>query len=717
MAIGVNSVLSMGVGALFASSANIHVTGNNISNVNTPGYSRQSVVLNEKYAINYYPGQVGQGVQAKEVIRSFDAFIEANYLNKLSTAARWQKQYSELRYVDNLFNEQLTSGLGSSINKLFDSWNKLAQGADTLSSREALLGQAQVVSTKMREMDATLRALEDQMNVQIKQDVETANTLMQEIAQLNREIAINYQAGRNNPNELMDKRDAKVRELATIIDIDVEDRGPGAHYVVNMKNGNTLVQHDVAFKLEFKGANAENNLTAQSPYKAENREGTWNTVHFSGTDNYEYTLEMVTDGGDAIGGGAQFRVSIDGGNTWLTNDDGSVKLFNAQEDNRAVRVGELDIWFDPGTVAAGDRFVISPKSDVYWISPTSGPLNVSTQILADGRDNSLRITGGSLGGLLEFRDYKLGEYRDRLDALAKSLAWEVNRIHSQGAGLEPMSSMLGTYVVGNPNEALGSPEARFTWADRLQAGNMNFAIYDAEGNSLFGYPGLEVLSFAGGNFDPEVHTMNDVVDAINNPANECSKYVQAEIVNGKLKISAKTYTDGAGKTQHYSFAMTDDTTGLGAAFGLNCFFTGDSAATFGVNQDLATNTNLINAGRVNIDGEIKPGDNQTAKEIAALASKAVTIATLWNKGSTQSIADYYGGLVTKVGSDTQSVGFTAATETAIAQDLYDRQEEISGVNLDEEMSNLIKFQASYKAAAKLITTADEMLQTLLSLKQ
>lgn len=714
MAIGANSVLSMGVGALFASSANIQVTGNNISNVNTSGYSRQSVILNEKYSINYYPGQIGQGVQAEQVIRNFDSFIEANYLNKLSTAARWQTMYSELRYVDNLFNEQLTSGLGSSINKFFDSWNTLSQGADTLSSREALLSQAKTLTTKMAEMDSTLRALQDQINVQIKQDVATANTLMQEIAQLNKEIAANYQAGRNNPNELMDKRDAKVRELATIIDVDVEDRGPG-HYVVNMKNGTTLVQDSVAFKLEVKGANAENNLTSSSPYKVKNSAGNWNTVHFSGSDNYEYTVEMVTAGN--VGGGAQFKVSIDGGNSWLTNDDGSLQLFNAQEEDKAIRVGALDIWFDSGELAVGDRFVITPKSDVYWISPTSGPLNISTQIFSDGKDNSLRITGGSLGGLLEFRDYKIGEYRDRLDALSKSLIWEVNRIHSQGAGLEPLSSMLGTYAVGNRNEPLGSPEARFTWSDRLQSGNMTFAIYDAEGNSIFGYPGLETLSVAGGNFDPAVHSMNDVVNAINDPANDCSRYIQASVVDGKLQISAKTYIDGSGRTQHYSFSITDDTTGLAAAFGLNCFFTGDSAATFGLNQTLAANTNLINAGRVNIDGEIKPGDNQTAKEIAALASKAVNIATLWNKGGKQSIVDYYGGLVTKVGADTQSVSFTAATETAIAQDLYNRQEEISGVNLDEEMSNLIKFQASYKAAAKLITTADEMLQTILSLKQ
>ena len=718
MAIGVNSVLSMGVGALFASQANIQTTGNNISNVNTPGYSRQAVVLQERYSINYYPGQVGQGVQATEIIRYFDAFIESNYVNKLSTASRWQAQYSQLRYVDNLFNESNTDGIGNSISQFFSSWNSLAQSVDSHASREALLSQAQTMTTAIRGTDAALRDLEDQINTMVKQDVATANQLMEEIAALNKEIAANYLKGRNNPNQLMDERDAKVRELATIIDVDIQDRGPGA-YKLTMKNGNTLVQDNVAFKLDFRGAGVENNLIANSPYKGPldplDPSSPAKTVHFSGADSFEYTLEMVTDNGDAIGGGAQFKVSRDGGQSWLTNDDGTVKLFNANEDDQIVRVGDLEVWFDPGTVAAGDRFVVSPKSDVYWISPTAGPLNVSPQIYGDGRDNSSRITGGSLGGLLEFRDYKLGEFRDRLDALAKSMVWEVNRIHSQGAGLEPINTMLGTYTVGNTAALLGSPEARFTWSDKLQTGNMNFAVYDAEGNSLFDYPGLDVL--ADMNFDPSQHSLDDVVAYINNPSNACSQYIKAEIVDNRLKVSGNSYLDASGNTRNYSFSITDDTTGLAAALGLNTFLTGDSATTIGVHPDLATNLNRINSGRVNINGEINPGDNQTAKEIAALGAKAVEIATIWNRGTDQTLSEYYGTLVTKVGADTSSVRYTASTETAMAQDLYERQEEISGVNLDEEMSNLIKFQASYKAAAKLITTADEMLQTLLALKQ
>ena len=710
MAIGLNSVLSMGKGALFASQASIQTTGNNISNVNTPGYSRQAVMLQENYAINYKPGQVGQGVQATEIYRYFDRFVESSYLKQQSTATRSQTLYNQLRYVENLFNEANTDGISTALTAMFDSWNTLAQTPDSTASREALLSSASVLTGLIRDTDTSLRNIEDQLNKLIKEDVDAANRLLQEIAALNREIKANYLQGRNNPNQLMDERDMRVRELAEIIDIDVEDRGAGADYIVSMKNGYTLVQHDVAFELAFRGPSVDNNLVTDSPYRLTN-----GTAHFSGSDSHEYTVEMLTAG--TIGTDAQFRVSIDGGRSWLTDDNGHVRIFNANTENKSVRVGELDIWFDAGSVAQGDTFVLSPKSDVYWIEPTVGPINVSTQIYSNGVMNDRRITGGSLAGYLDTRDYRIGEYRDRLKAFADSVAWEVNRVHSQGAGLTHMSNALSTYKVGRDDVPLGSPESLFKWSDKLQAGNITFAVYDYYGNPIIPCPGCESMFKV--NFDPATDSLQDVAAKINNasytdPAGVSHNPFTATVYDGKLQIMTNQITDDP--THNYTFAVTADTGGLLAGLGINTFFEGDTLGAFAVRGEFTTNINLINSGRLNGAGETNVGDNITAREIADLAQKSVSIRTTWNASTRQTLSEYYGNLVARVGADTAGAKYTAATETAVAQDLYDRQEEISGVNLDEEMTNLIKFQASYKAAAKLITTADEMLQTLLSMK-
>ena len=718
MAWGVNSVLSMGVGALFASQANIQVTGNNISNVNTPGYSRQAVIQTERYALDFIPGQVGQGVNTKEVIRYYDKFIEKSYLSKLGTSTRFTTAFNQMRTIEELFNEANVDGNAAATMDFFAAWNELVKYPNESAAREALLAKAGIVIDGLNMTDRALLDIEEQLNTMIRQDIDTANQLMREIADLNNEIATSYLAGRNNPNQLLDARDAKVRELGAIIDVSVQDDGPG-HYRLTMANGTVLVQDTIPFSLSFQGPRVENNLSVLSDFKGLNAKGTQRTAYFDGSDSKEYTIEIVNagaTGSSGTPGAATFRVSVDGGKTWLKDDNGNILEFNANEDGNAVRVGELDIWFDAGNLSTGDRFVLSPKSDIYWHSPTSGPMNISTQMYPDGSSNTTRITGGSLGGYLEIRDYRIGEYRDRLDAFTKSLVWEVNRIHSQGAGLEPFSHAHGSYSVGDINVPMGTPDARFTWADKLQSGNMTFKVYDKAGNQITGPEGLNVFSMLpGGNFDPSRDSLQDVVNAINAPGGPeaPSNYMSASIVDGKLVITAKNDADG----NPYGFAMSADTSGLAAALGINTFFTGDSANSIAVRDELFTNTNLINAGRLDGNGEINEGDNQTARELTALAAKAVDVSTTWNKTTRQTLSEYYGTIVTKVGADTRSVKFTAGTETAMAADLYNRQEEISGVNLDEEMSNLIKFQASYKAAAKLITTADEMLQTLLSLKQ
>lgn len=95
----------------------------------------------------------------------------------------------------------------------------------------------------------------------------------------------------------------------------------------------------------------------------------------------------------------------------------------------------------------------------------------------------------------------------------------------------------------------------------------------------------------------------------------------------------------------------------------------------------------------------------------------MTISTVWKTVSNQTISQYYANLVTTVGSDTRLTQTNAEYHTALTSDLEDQVSSVTGVNLDEEMANLIKYQHSYTAAAKLITTADQMLQTLLGLKE
>ncbi len=710
---GINGMLSMGIGALFASQASIQTTGSNIANVNTAGYVRRAVRLEEKLSIDSNPGQIGQGVDATEVYRYFNKFVESAYLARYSSQRRYEEEYDLATNVETLFNESNVDGLAASIERMFASWNDLAKQPDSSAARSALMENMKSFTSSVRATDGSLVAIQDQMDQMIKEQVDHANLLIKQIAELNGEITAHSLAGRNNPNATLDERDQKVRELSGILNLHVDDKGPGGYYVTT-GNGMLLVQDNIPFSLEMHGPQVAKSLTSTSTYGG--------TMGFSGKDGVEYHVEIVQPGTvdttgaatvDSAGvvvpaGVATYKLSLDGGKTWVIDEStGKPKEFCATDRANSARVKELDLYFtDTGSsLTKGDAFTITPKSDVFWVSPTVGPIDISTQIMQDGTDNGMRMTGGSLAGFLEFRDYKIGEYRNRLKGFTESMAWEMNRIHSQGTGMEKMSLVLGDYKVDRVDVPLGSRSSGSPFFDRLQEGNVTFGIYDStSGANVIPYPGIS--AFSPTNFDPKQHSLTDVADAIT--AGPAGAYMTATVVDGRLQLDAKP---------GFTFSVTADTSGLAAALGINTILSGETPSEFGVNQTVVGNINFLNTARTNGVGEGNNGDNQIAREIAALANKNVFVGSAESVKVKQSLPEYYAGIMAKVGADTATLKFISATERAMASDLNEKREAISGVNLDEEMSSLIKFQASYKAAAKLITTSDQMLQTLLGLKQ
>jgi len=704
---GANSILDIGRSGLFAAQAAISVTGENIANVSTEGYSRRTVRFDEAYNIDYMPGQVGTGVWAGEIQRHFDQYVETQYYDQATMRDRWDTLYTQLQGTESLFNESQGYGLSSSLSAFFDQWENLTQRPEDAGSRSQVIEGAQTLVSTLHQADADLILMQQKADTAITQEVANLNDLLQQIADLNTQIKIHDVPGSNNANQLYDKRGMLVRELASIVDINYIDKGSG-NITITTKAGQTLVDNEQHFTISYDNAQSTQALMADSAFDGD--------VYFQGGDNLEYTLEfvsggMVTDDASA----AQFRVSVDGGNTWLKNADGTDKLYSARPEDNMVEVGNIKVWFGgaddssvtPGTAfTAGDRFNIVPKKAVYWNQNTSTKEIISPVTSLTGADQANRLTGGSLAGLVNFKDDYVGKYREELDAIAESLAWELNRRHSQGVGLDKLTDVQGSYSVVDDTRALASGSSGLVYGSKLTSGSANIYIYTVSTGLLVSGAALDFDSTALGqqNFDPATTTINDVRDAINNTF---GTYLTASVVNHKLSISAKS---------GYEFAFGTDSTGLVAALGINTFFDGSTCRDLQVNTKITTNQDNLCTGHVNGVGEANQGDPTTAKAIADLRSTKVDVATVRRGTVSQSVVKYYDSLVATVGADTAKVKFSYEYKKTLAGDLDDRQQSISGVNLDEEMASLIKYQHAYTAAAKLITTADQMLQTLLSLK-
>lgn len=707
-------LLNIGQSALNASQAWISVTGNNLANADTEGYSRQYVDQRDAGGLTTKPGAQGLGVNAQQIMRFFDSFLERSYVRQATNSARWDEQDTIMTSLENIFNESNRSGLSSSLNKFFTAWQDLALRPEDTATRQSLLSYADNLSDMFGSTIDGIKAIQKEMDVSIGQTVDRVNDLSKAIADLNRQITSNTVDGVSNPNSLLDKRDQLVRELASLADVETIDNGKG-NFRVQLSNGQPLVDGQNSYELKIMGPQSENRLTVNSPYKG--------SVQFDGADSHEYTVEIVNGGNAGDVPPPQFRVSLDGGKTWLRDDDGKELRFDITDSDGdgttdQVLVKNLKISFSAAdNFQAGDKFDIMPKDGLYWIEPTRGPENITPQIGFDGTDNLSRLTGGKLAAYYNIRDDNCGRYMDELNAVASSLIWEVNRIHSQGTGLDMLDYAQGQQRVEDITKALGSAQAILPFSDKLQAGNVNFHFYDKTTGE---YKSSGMLDFDPAtpgiqNFDPDKHSLEDVRDAINNMVDAdgnplAPPPLNASIQDGKLIIETNPAAD-------VTFGMGADSTGLMAALGINTFFSGDNADNLAVNSQVHSNTNLIASGQVNGQHQVNVGDNATATAIGKLADKKITISTLWKTVNNQSISEYYANLVTTVGADRRLSKTNSEYHSALTDDLAERTASVSGVNMDEEMSNLIKFQHSYTAAAKLITTADQMLQTLLGLKQ
>ncbi len=702
---GVNSILDIGKLALFANQSALEVTGNNISNVNTPGYSRQTVRFEDGISIDYRPGQIGTGVRAAEVIRHFDDFIEEQYNDKSSDTNRYSALYGNLTSLDSLFNESITNGINDSLSTFWEKWQNLSNQPEDISSREALIGSTQNFLNGLKNASDDIARMQAQMDDFISQEVDEVNDILAQIAGLNQQINSHDVPGQNNTNGLYDQRASLVRSLAAKLDVDVIDNGSG-DFTVLTKAGQVLVDRTDVYEIKFEGAKSFKELLPSSSFDG--------NIYFSGNDDFEYTIEVTNGGYASSANSATFRVSLDGGVTWLKDEDGNELSFSAHDENSKVLAGGLHIWFGTASnsgntastqLSAGDRFTIVPKSGLYWYQNTSSAMNITPQIDFTGSDNGSRLTGGSLTGYFNFRDNYVGRYKEKLDAFAKSMAWEVNRLHSQGAGLQKFTEVTGTYAVTSDTAALGSAASGLDYYDKIQSGGAMVYVYSTSTGALASAASFGPLSFGATKvFNPATMSLTDVRDAVNNTY---GAYLTASIVNHELKVEAK---DG------YSFAFGTDTTGIYAALGVNTYFEGATAQDLKINDKIQNDLDYVSAGHVNGAGEANAGDNTQAVAIAQLQSLKVNISTSMDGKSTQTLQGYFNGIVATVGSDTANAKFNFQYNKSLTDDLSDRQEEISGVNLDEEMSNLVKFQASYTAAAKLIQTADRMLQTVLGLR-
>ncbi len=220
---GINRLAEIGKSALFTAQQAISVAGHNIANVNTPGFSRQQVTLAENRPENGSPGQIGMGVHAESIRRSFDAFVEEQLLASRERLGEFHASSNALARLEPLFGDANDQGIGAGLNEFFSALQDVATNPNDLSTRTVFLSKAAALAGRFNQSAADLTSARELLDRQIGQTITDINRLTSQIADLNAKIAFAESSGQH-ANDLRDERGVALASLGELIEISsIED--------------------------------------------------------------------------------------------------------------------------------------------------------------------------------------------------------------------------------------------------------------------------------------------------------------------------------------------------------------------------------------------------------------------------------------------------------------------------------------------------------------
>ncbi|MEG0132541.1 MAG: flagellar hook-associated protein FlgK [Clostridium sp.] len=377
---GLFATLNTSKTGMFAQQQFINTTSHNISNANTPGFSRQHVVLQtaRPQTIAGGIGQIGTGVSMVSIERTRNQFLDYQIRKEGSHLGIYGVRQEYLSQVEGIFNEPSDTGISELMSQFFDAWQTLSKNPDKSDARTVV---AQKAKALMDEINHTYKKLDDTKNNAI-QEIQSSlfdiNTTLDQLNSVNKEIITVTIAG-NNPNDLLDRRDALLDELSTKFGIDTKSQSLNG--VTCKPEGNDLINF-----IKNKDSEPVNKLGYVSQIKETATAGEYEVSYYKNGDTTSEKNKVT----QTIKLSPEQHKALSEGRVIITNEDGSIAGTNT---------GNLDAAGNP-IITINSKHIFNPPS-------------------------------GELGGLQSVSKDVDG-YIDQVNTLAKSIAFAVNAVHAEG---------------------------------------------------------------------------------------------------------------------------------------------------------------------------------------------------------------------------------------------------------------------------------------------
>ena len=676
--ITVNNILDIADSAMNANTAAMNTVSQNVANVNTPFYNSETPIETEAPAVVGAPYTYGTGVNVNQVQRSTDNFVQSEVNNETGQNSYYTTLYQGLDQIQNLFNDQTGSGFSSQISQFFNDFQNVANNPSNTSQRTALLSDAQSLTGSINNAYTTIMNTVGSTNNSIQGLIPQINNLTTQIAGLNQQITYALNAG-SNANELQDEQANAINSLSKLVNISYYTNNNGK---TNIALGNVpLVSSDTSFNLS----------TQVDPSNASNLDVMW-----TGPDGSAQPVTSQVTGG-TLGAYVNLEQNIapsyinqlnslaasvtDNVNSLQYNGyglDGSTGNYFFKPD-LTTSTTATDATISTGMVTnpadlTGDSYTITASSTAgnFTVENTttgktlsSSAVSVSTSqnsygqsVYTVGFDGvSVNITGTSTSGT----------------APAKGDTFMVSQLTTDPAFTMAVNPNLTTSQVAAASAVSTAVNPNNTGDATISAGAVINPYNASGGQYTLTYTGTSPNYFSISNSLGGIATIGKVTKS-----NNSSGQTTYSIYFGNSSSSDENF--------HVTITGTPSN---------NDTFTAD------VLTGLTSSTQMNSLGL--------QGNNENALALGALQNNNLPI-----NGTSSTISTYYANIVSNIGTQSQSANTNYTNSTSVLTNLQNQLQSFVGVNMNQQMTNLVNYQNSYQAAAAITSSVQAIMTALLS---
>jgi len=653
-------MLNVGTLGLLASKNALDVTSSNITNVNTDGYSRQRAEFQTLQPVLFGGNFFGAGVDTKDINRIIDKIANLELLNSKSNFNNINEFQGLASQVDTQLSDP-SVGISPAIQDLFDSIQGLNSDPSSIPQREVVFNQLKSVSQRFHTLNDQLSTIGKGVETEIQSITTEINKIGLNISKLNRDISNASISGQGAPNDLLDKRDLLLNRLSELVGVTSFEQQNGSLNVF-IGNGQGLVVGNAASKLTtIPSVNDPEKLDVALSNGA--------------------TLIPITGSikGGKLGGALSFRQGM---LETTHNRLGKIAMALSDALNKQNQKG-MDLNDNLGINLLSDiNSSLAQQKRVILNSNNTGSLNLQVRI-----DDTNSLSDDNYRLSFNAGTYTLTNTRtNNVETSFAAPGALPATIPVSGLGF---SLTLNSGTVANGDSFLITPT-------RLGASQIDRNITTGTQIAAASPLRLTAPNSNLGSGQLVSSQVNDITNgAFSTTSGQLTPPVRIEftsattynIVNNTTNAvieSGLAFTPNA-ENQVLPIGVTD--------FGYNIVIGGAPQAgdTFKVDFN--------NGGN---------GDNRNLLLLSSLQNANIM------ESNTTTFQGSYGQLVTGVGVQTRSASIDKEASQSILTQATNRREQSSGVNLDEEAANLIKFQKAYQASAQIITVANKLFQTLIS---